>query len=195
MSNDSYKLRQLFGATLLASTVVTVCAANAPMRTWDLGHSSRRAESRVGPGVRSFELRRPTKQDSIVMVAWAMIGTPYERGGTSLQAGFDCSGLVRFVVSKVHLTLPRTAYQQALVGAPIGRDRLQPGDLLTFGRPDSVSHIGIYVGDGKFVHASSIAGRVIVSPLDRPVSRLIRPLNGARRLLAIADSLGRAGGG
>lgn len=129
------------------------------------------------------------------MVAWAMIGTPYERGGTTLQAGFDCSGLVRFVLAKVHLTLPRTANQQALVGAPIARDRLQPGDLLTFGRPDSVSHIGIYVGDGKFVHASSIAGRVIVSPLDRPASRLVRPLNGARRLLAIADSLGRAGGG
>jgi cell wall-associated NlpC family hydrolase len=194
MADDSYKLRQLFGAMLLASTVGTVCAANAPMRTWDLGNSSRRAQSLVGPGVRSFELRRPTKQDSIVMVAWAMIGTPYERGGTSLEA-FDCSGLVRFVVSKVNLTLPRTAYQQALVGAPIGRDRLQPGDLLTFGRPDTVSHIGIYVGDGKFVHASSSAGRVIVSKLNLPESSLIQSMNGARRVLAIADSLASRGGG
>jgi cell wall-associated NlpC family hydrolase len=82
------------------------------------------------------------------------------------------------------------------VGAPIGRDRLQPGDLLTFGAGKKVSHVGIYLGDGKFVHASSVAGRVIVSPLDRAPSRLIRPLSGARRVLAIADSIAeRKGGG
>lgn len=142
-----------------------------------------------------FYIRTPSKSDSVVTVVWALIGRPYEFGGASLQAGFDCSGLVRFVLSKVDLALPRTARQQARIGAPVARDRLRPGDLLTFGRGDSVAHIGIYVGDGKYVHASSIAGRVIVSPLDRKPSRLIRPLSGARRLLAVADSVEQRRGG
>ena len=187
----SYSTRQLSAAMLLASVVLALCIAH-PL----LSASTFRAK----PGRRDvrttrFEIVRPSKGDSIVTVAWALIGQPYEFGGTSPQRGFDCSGLVSFVLSKVQLKLPRTAKQQALVGAPIGRDRLLPGDLLTFGTDARVSHVGIYVGDGKFVHASSIAGRVIVSPLDRKPSRLIRPLAGARRVLAIADSVPQPRGG
>jgi cell wall-associated NlpC family hydrolase len=181
MARYSYNVRQFFGAALLATAVLALCSARPPLLR-DLSSSAGLMRSEVAQ--RPFELLHPTKRDSIVTVAWALVGTPYEMGGTTLQRGFDCSGLVRFVLAKVHMTLPRTASQQARLGAPIGRDRLLPGDLLTFGR-DSVSHIGIYLGDGKFVHASSIAGRVIVSPLDRPTSKLIRPLSGARRLLAL----------
>ena len=169
---------------MLATAVLALCSARPPLVLRDLSISGRDAARG-----RPFEVLHPTKRDSIVTVAWALIGTPYELGGASVQRGFDCSGLVSFVLSKVQLTLPRTASQQARLGAPIGRDRLLPGDLLAFGR-DSVSHIGIYVGDGKFVHASSIAGRVIVSRLDRPASKLIRPLSGARRLLAVGGPAG-----
>jgi cell wall-associated NlpC family hydrolase len=182
MARSSYNVRQFFGAALLATAVLALCSARPPLLLRDLSNSSRLMRGEAAE--RPFELLHPTKRDSIVTVAWALVGTPYEMGGTTLQRGFDCSGLVRFVLAKVHMTLPRTASQQARLGAPIGRDRLLPGDLLTFGR-DSVSHIGIYVGEGKFVHASSIAGRVIVSRVDRPTSKLIRPLSGARRLLAL----------
>jgi cell wall-associated NlpC family hydrolase len=100
---------------------------------------------------------------------------------------------VRYVLSQVDLSLPRTARQQALIGSPVDRDQLKPGDLLTFGSADSISHVGIYIGGGKFVHASSVAGRVIVSPLNRPPSPLIKELAGARRLLATAVTESRGG--
>lgn len=127
-------------------------------------------------------------RDSIVRLAHAQVGRSYRFGGTTPARGFDCSGFVRYVLGQIHMSLPRLAAQQALVGAPVGRERLRPGDLLSFGAEDTISHIGIYIGDGKFVHASSVAGRVIVSRLDRPASRKIIPLRGARRLLAIAEA-------
>lgn len=126
-------------------------------------------------------------RDSIVRLARAQVGRRYRFGGTTPARGFDCSGFVRYVLGQLHMSLPRLAAQQARVGAPVDRADLRPGDLLSFGERDTVSHIGIYVGGGKYIHASSVAGRVIVSPLDRPPSRQIRPLRGARRLLAMAD--------
>lgn len=122
--------------------------------------------------------------DSMVTLALTQLGMPYVLGGTTPRRGFDCSGLVRWVYLQMHMTLPRTADRQALTGVAVPRDALRPGDLLAFGDGKRVSHIGIYVGHGKFVHASSVAGRVVVSPLDRQPSRLIRPMQGARRLLA-----------
>src|SRR5437867_1389397 len=145
MAQHSINTRQVFCGALLATAVVLLCSARpalSPARD-----AIRYHEVVQGP---TFELRAPTKRDSIVAVAWATIGTPYELGGTDQKSGFDCSGLVRFVLGKVHLSLPRLAYQQALLGAPVERDGLLPGDLLTFGA-DSISHVGIYIGDGKFV--------------------------------------------
>jgi len=178
--------RQLYAAMLLATAVLGLSAAHPLLSA---AVASSRVELRETRPAR-FELLRTPKRDSIVAVAWAMVGEPYILGGTSPQNGFDCSGLVSFVLSRVQLPLPRRAYQQALIGAPIGRDRLQPGDLLTFGAHNKVSHVGIYIGGGEFVHASSVAGRVVVSPLDRAPSRLIRPLSGARSLVVSSDSLG-----
>jgi cell wall-associated NlpC family hydrolase len=139
-----------------------------------------------------FHQLKPSVRDSIVSLAMAQLGARYLFGGASPDGGFDCSGLVRYVLSQVDLSLPRTARQQALTGTPIDRDQLKPGDLLTFGSADSISHIGIYIGGGKFVHASSVAGRVIVSPLDRPPHPQIKDLAGARRLLATAAMSSRA---
>ena len=103
-------------------------------------------------------------RDSLVAVARAQIGTRYVFGGTSPK-GFDCSGLVRYVMSALKVELPRTAAQQARIGDEVSTDpsRLRPGDLLTFGKRGQrgVSHIGIYVGQGRYVHASSVAGRVM----------------------------------
>ena len=131
-------------------------------------------------------------RDSIVAFARAQLGTKYVRGGQTPERGFDCSGLVKYVMAAFHLDLPRTARQQAKTGFALTRDtsRLRPGDLLTFGRPRSgVSHIGIYVGDGRFIHASSVAGRVIESRVNRQPSKLIKPWQGARRLVAPDDSI------
>jgi len=133
-----------------------------------------------------------TLRDSVVRMARAQIGRRYRTGGESPDKGFDCSGLIQYVMTALNVKLPRTAKQQALQGKPIGKDTtwLMPGDLLTFGKgkKGAVSHIGIYVGDGRYVHASSVAGKVIESPLDRPFSPLIKVWRGVRRVLGSDDS-------
>ncbi len=141
-----------------------------------------------------------TFRDSLVAVARAQIGTRYVRGGTTPERGFDCSGLVRYVMASLAVHMPRTARQQATSGQPIAREarRLRPGDLLTFGKDSrGVSHVGIYVGDGRYVHASSSAGRVIESDLGRTSSSLVRAWRGVRRIVSssAADSLRLADGG
>jgi cell wall-associated NlpC family hydrolase len=126
-------------------------------------------------------------RDSIVRKARAQLGKRYRLGGQSPERGFDCSGLVAYVMSGFNVTVSRTAKQQAKEGLEVTRDtsRLLPGDILTFGRTKkSVSHVGIYVGGGKYIHASSVAGKVIESTVDRPVTQLVRTWRGARRLLA-----------
>src|SRR4051812_16270666 len=127
-------------------------------------------------------------RDSVVQMAKAQIGKRYRTGGTSPEHGFDCSGLVKYVMEALDLRLPRTARQQATQGLALEKDtsRLLPGDLLTFGKnKKGVSHIGIYIGEGKYIHASSTAGRVIESSIDRPYSPLIRIWKGARRILSL----------
>ena len=130
-------------------------------------------------------------RDSIAALARAQIGRRYRLGGASPEKGFDCSGLIRYVLAAVNVEVPRTAAQQASAGRSVSPkpDELRVGDLLTFGRGNRIEHIGVYVGDGRFVHASSVAGRVIESPLDRPPSRQIRPLRGARRVISTGDNL------
>ena len=88
------------------------------------------------------------------------------------------------------MQLPRTANEQSRVGLAVAREpgRLRPGDLVTFGSGRRISHIGIYVGDGRFVHASTKAGRVIESPLVRKPTREIKPWRGVRRIIATPDS-------
>jgi cell wall-associated NlpC family hydrolase len=131
-------------------------------------------------------------RDSVVQMARAQIGRRYRTGGVSPEKGFDCSGLIQYVMTALSVKLPRTAKQQALQGAAIAKDTnwLMPGDLLTFGKgkKGEVSHIGIYVGNGHYVHASSVAGKVIESAIDRPFSPLIKVWRGARRVLAPDDS-------
>jgi cell wall-associated NlpC family hydrolase len=137
-------------------------------------------------------------RDSLVAVARAQVGTKYVLGGTSPEGGFDCSGLVRYVMAAFKVNLPRTARMQATTGLAVVRDttRLRPGDLLTFGKGKRgvVSHIGIYVGNGRYVHASSVAGQVIESDIARTRSPLVKAWRGVRRVVsgAAADSA-RAG--
>lgn len=124
-------------------------------------------------------------RDSLVAMARAQIGRPYVLGAESPGQGFDCSGLVQYIAAALHVKLPRTAAEQAGAGSPVSADtaRLLPGDLLTFGRGTRISHVGIYVGNGRMVHASPKAGRVIETALVRSRVTLAKPWRGARRLV------------
>jgi hypothetical protein len=128
-------------------------------------------------------------RDSLVALARAQIGRRYRFGGTTPEHGFDCSGLVRYVMAALKIDLPRTAHEQAKSGQTVPRDtaQLQPGDLLMFGSSRHISHVGIYVGNGHFVQASSKAGRVVETPLIRPMVRGVKPWRAVRRVMPESD--------
>jgi len=101
-----------------------------------------------------------------LLAAESRIGTPYRYGGSGPDA-FDCSGLVAYAYQQAGVALPRTAAQQYALARPLPRAELRPGDLVFFrwsGR--EVSHVGIYAGDGKFVHAPQTGGQVRTANLD-----------------------------
>lgn len=128
----------------------------------------------------------PGTRDSIVNMARSQIGARYILGAETPGKAFDCSGLVRFVMAALRIELPRTANEQAQRGTSVAKsvDALRIGDLLTFGLGKKVTHIGIYVGEGRFVHASVTARKVVESRIDRPGNWYRRHWMGARRLLA-----------
>ncbi|AAM24136.1 uncharacterized protein YgiM (DUF1202 family) [Caldanaerobacter subterraneus subsp. tengcongensis MB4] len=105
--------------------------------------------------------------DKLIDFAKSFLGTRYVYGGSSPK-GFDCSGFVSYVFSNFGFSLPRTADEQANVGDTVTRDSLEKGDLVFFRTLGSsiINHVGIYIGDGQFIHASSGAGKVIISPLN-----------------------------
>lgn len=125
-------------------------------------------------------------RDSIVALARQQIGTPYIWGAETPGRAFDCSGLVKYVMSWLNISLPRTANEQAYTGINVGKnlDRMKPGDLLTFGTGRRITHIAIYSGNGRYVHASRPGVGVVESLLD-PTARRFR---GAVRLVADADT-------
>jgi cell wall-associated NlpC family hydrolase len=170
------------GARLLAANALRVAAASAPRPATPMG---------AKPFAAWSESAHDLRDSILVSIARTAIGTRYVHGGESFDGGFDCSGLVRYVMTALHVPVPRTAAEQAGVGVALGRDtmRLRPGDLLTFSKGTrGISHVGIYVGHGRFVHASSVAGQVIESDLQRPPSRLIKVWRDARRVLSDADT-------
>ena len=118
----------------------------------------------------------------LVVNAMGFLGVPYKRGGTSAESGFDCSGFVRAMYQQtVGLLLPRSADQQAAATQTIDKKELQPGDLVFFNTMRrSFSHVGIYVGDGKFIHAPRSGAEVRVE--DMSISYWARRFNGARRV-------------
>ena len=118
---------------------------------------------------------------SLLQAALAQTGVPYLWGGATPK-GFDCSGLILNIARRFGLRLPHSAADQASYGRAVVRDSLRPGDLVFFAdtyKP-GVSHVGVYKGNDKFVHASSGRGKVTVSSLKQPyfASRYA----GARRL-------------
>ncbi|MFQ5511497.1 MAG: C40 family peptidase [Candidatus Krumholzibacteriia bacterium] len=107
------------------------------------------------------------KRNEIVQFARTFVGSPYRMGGES-RAGFDCSGLVMTVFRRFDIRLPRTSLDQSRVGTPIDRSHMKPADLVFFktsGRRP-VTHVGIYIGGGRFIHASTGARQVRIDELD-----------------------------
>ena len=125
----------------------------------------------------------PARANAVLMRAISLVGTPYRYGGNTPEGGFDCSGLVNYVFrDMLDMALPRTSRDlAALQGPRIASGQLASGDLVFFGAGGSVSHVGIYVGEGRFVHAPNSGGTVRLDRLDGAWWR--DHYTGARRLL------------
>jgi cell wall-associated NlpC family hydrolase len=126
------------------------------------------------------------RTSDLVATAFGFLGVPYRRGGNSAETGFDCSGFVRAIYTQTigHL-LPRRAEEQAAATEKIDRSDLKPGDLVFFNTMRrAFSHVGIYIGDGKFIHAPKPGATVRVENFGG--SYWQQRFDGARRVQAKA---------
>ncbi len=125
----------------------------------------------------------------VAIYALGLIGVDYRFGGDTPQSGLDCSGLVRYVFQEVTgVTLPRTAKEMSGLGAKVSVDDLKPGDLVFFNtRRFQYSHVGIYLGDNRFIHAPSAGSEVEIARLSE--SYWQKHFNGARRLVGVLPAL------
>jgi cell wall-associated NlpC family hydrolase len=138
---------------LLAVLLMGACTSAPRYRTGDAGSRDREPVT--------------AEQAEIIEVARSYLGTPYRSGGTS-RNGVDCSGFVTAVYRQFDIALPRTSLAQSGFGERISPSSLQPGDLVFFktSRRKSVSHVGIYMGKGKFIHASTRSRSVRIDDLE-----------------------------
>jgi len=139
-----------------------------------------RAANPGGPFARNM-----AATDAVVARAREQVGRSYRFAASSPDHGFDCSGLVKYVLQKFGVDVPHNAARMAKVGEPVASNlaALRPGDLLMFGRGRSgrISHVGIYVGDGRMVHASTSQHRVVETEV--PFERSSLTLRTVRRVL------------
>jgi len=112
----------------------------------------------------------PAAANAVTLRALSLVGTPYRYGGNTPETGFDCSGLVNYVYrDMLDLALPRSSRELAAQQGPrLPPEQLASGDLVFFGSRGQVTHVGIYVGEGRFVHAPSSGGTVRLDRLDGP---------------------------
>jgi cell wall-associated NlpC family hydrolase len=126
------------------------------------------------------------RASDLVVTAMGFLGVPYRRGGNTAETGFDCSGFVRAMYEQtVGLVLPRRANEQAAATQTIDKKDLQPGDLVFFNTmKHAFSHVGIYVGEGKFIHSPKPGAQVRVEDMGQNYWK--QRFNGARRVLAMS---------
>lgn len=150
---------------LLLILTLTACTSAPPQRN---RASAVEVAAPVTPAAVAVPSRlSPEQARDITMHAVGLVGTPYRYGGNTPDSGFDCSGLIAYVYqSTAGLTPPRTVSKMQSWGAPVATEQLRSGDLVLFAQRSEVTHAGIYVGEGRFVHAPSTGGEVRLDRLN-----------------------------
>ena len=128
------------------------------------------------------------RTSNLVVTAMGFLGVPYRRGGNTAETGFDCSGFVRAMYEQtIGLVLPRRANEQAAATQTIDKKDLQPGDLVFFNTMKrAFSHVGIYIGEGKFIHSPKPGAQVRVEDMGQSYWK--QRFNGARRVLSLSPA-------
>lgn len=171
-------MRKISAFTLLA---LATCLQSVQAEPAALDADSRHQPHQPAQSQAIDDAADPTGE--LLINALASIGVPYRYGGTSAETGFDCSGFVLTTFDRaLGLKLPRTAAEQAAATHKIKRSDLQPGDLVFFNTMRrAYSHVGIYVGEGRFIHSPRTGARVRVESMQTNYWQ--KRFNGARRVL------------
>jgi cell wall-associated NlpC family hydrolase len=145
---------------------------------------ARTVPSQANDQARHVQLGNPDDAEQIVLFSYGLLGTGYRFGGRNPEAGLDCSGMVSYVVEQVSgIRLPHNAARIAAQTRVIPAETLQPGDLVFFNTQNRpYSHMGIYLGDGKFIHAPSSKGKVRVERMSNRY--FAQRFDGARSLFS-----------
>ncbi|MGH7654934.1 MAG: C40 family peptidase [Gemmatimonadaceae bacterium] len=173
----------LAGVTMFAVAVPAMAQQDTVVPSKPVEAVTHRAANPSGP----FAILTSVQRDSIIEHTRSLLGVKYKWAGLNPAKGLDCSGIVKYVFAKLGIDLPHHAATLAKMGDPIMRDTaaMQPGDLLVFGKGKRISHVGIYVGEGMMIQASSTAHHVVETPVVkyRPPGGL--QWKGVRRIVAI----------
>ncbi len=167
--------------------LVSLASATANAADTDSIHPS--TLGRIEKNLRDFGHKARDAAAEITSTALGLVGVDYKFGGNHPDQGLDCSGFVRYVFQQATgVSLPRSSREQARVGQNIDKTQLQPGDLVFFNtRRFQFSHVGVYLGDNKFIHSPSRGGSVEVVNFDNRYWQ--KTFNGARRIIgAVAGS-------
>jgi len=167
------RIRILLSLLAVACALAVVLLKPAPSRADDGTTPAPPAPSTdpVEPQLPTVKARRTPKRTPqlhlpfgkrVVGFARHLIGVRYVYGGSSPRSGFDCSGLVRYVYGHFGVTLPHSSFAQFGLGRRISRSSLRPGDLVFF---DGLGHVGMYIGNGRFIHAPHSGTRVRIETL------------------------------
>jgi cell wall-associated NlpC family hydrolase len=159
--------------------ILFACAAMALVASARADESTPAAETTAPP---TLVERASVSIQQTLEKALDLVGIRYRRGGSSPQTGFDCSGYVSHVFHEgLGLYLPHSAHQMSRTGEPVAKDELQPGDLVFFNTMRrAFSHVGIYLGDNRFIHAPRTGGSIRVE--DMSGRYWVKRFNGARRI-------------
>jgi cell wall-associated NlpC family hydrolase len=176
--NARLKNSALAAAFAMACALPQCASAQSPARDNTLARTAKEAATTAWNGA----------QD-VAIYALGLIGVDYRFGGETPEGGVDCSGLVRYVFQQVTgVTLPRTSRELSRLGNKVANADLAPGDLVFFNtRKFPFSHVGIYLGDNRFIHAPSTGSEVEISRLSETYWQT--HFNGARRLVGVVPSL------
>lgn len=150
---------------LLRLAAIVACVALGAGAGCTSAPAQRAADAAAG---RTVERRPDGAGARIARLAMHLIGTPYRYGGSTPEQGFDCSGLVFYTYAKTGFDVPRTSTGLFRRAEKIALGRAGQGDLVFFQDQAKLSHVGIYLGDGLFVHAPSSGSTVSVASLDTP---------------------------
>lgn len=154
--------------SILATVVLAACSGN-PHRPESTYKTTRSALADLPP--RAPSAASAGEANNILFRAIGLVGTPYRWGGNTPAGGFDCSGLVDYIYrTATGIKLPRTSHEMAAVdGQKVRRmTQLASGDLVFFDIGGAISHVGVYVGKGRFVHAPNSGGTVRLDDIDGP---------------------------